>query len=203
MDRNGRNPLESWIEAEVSACPGRSILVDGFNVLHAAILRGRRGRDWWSAETREPLLERVTSWPEPADVVWVVFDGAESSWVVRLGDRRRAEPTVHVVFARSADDWIVRRARRAPDPARLVVVSADREVTGRARSAGCEILAPRTFVARCGPADRVTGAATAPPTRVGDDQAPGSIDGGPADPGTAGGPATDPSPPRPSPKADS
>lgn len=202
MDRNGRNPLEPWIEAEVSACPGRSILVDGFNVLHAAILRGRRGRDWWSAETREPLLERVTTWPESADAVWVVFDGAESSWVVRLGERRGAEPTVHVVFARSADDWIVRRARRAPDPGRMVVVSADREVTGRARSAGCEILPPRAFVARCGRAEPSAGTAVTRATASAADQ-DSATGGPPAAPRPADGPAADPAPPRPSPKTDS
>lgn len=206
MERNGKQPLEPWIEDELAACSGRSIFVDGFNVLHAAILRGRRGRDWWSAETREPLLERVSGWPEPADAVWVVFDGAESSWAVRLGPRSRPRkgPPVHVVFARSADDWIVRRARRAPDPARVVVVSADREVTGRARSAGCEVLAPRTFVARC----EASGDGTS--TAVAADAPPQTSEPTGVDPPRAGGaPApAGPSPdvrlpPRPSPRADS
>jgi catechol 2,3-dioxygenase-like lactoylglutathione lyase family enzyme len=171
MSSSERHLLEPWIEEELAACRGRTILVDGFNVLHAAILVGRRGRDWWSAENREPLLERVEGWPEVDDVVWVVFDGAGPQWSVRIGPgrgeageagdpARAAEragpaaadprgPRVHVFFAASADDWIVRRARRAPAPDRLVVVSADREVAGRARSAGCEILPPRAFVSRC------------------------------------------------------
>lgn len=171
MSPSEQKRLEPWIDAEFEACRGRTILVDGFNVLHAAILVGRRGRDWWSAENREPLLERVEGWPDADDVVWVVFDGAGPQWSVRLGRSERSQrpgglesapvsngadaasepraPRVHVYFAASADDFIVRRARRAAAPDRLVVVSADREVAGRARSAGCEVLPPRAFVARC------------------------------------------------------
>lgn len=218
--RDDRNLLEPWIEDALAGCTGRSILVDGFNVLHAAILRGRRGRDWWSAETREPLLERVSGWPEPADLVWVVFDGAESSWAVRLtpkpdagsesGARSGSGPRVHVVFARSADDWIVRRARRAPDPTRLVVVSADREVTGRARSAGCEVLGPRAFVARCEPgAAPIPAEAQHEALRDVGSQSPASERGAaPGAPSPAGELPAEPLPPRrfappPSPKADS
>jgi predicted RNA-binding protein with PIN domain len=61
-------------------------------------------------------------------------------------------PVVHSVFAESADDWIVRRARRANHPERTVVVTSDRQVAGRARSAGCEIWSPRSFISRCPPA---------------------------------------------------
>lgn len=60
-----------------------------------------------------------------------------------------ARPIVHSVYVESADDWIVRRARRAPDPDRTIVVSADRQVTGRARSAGCEVWSPWSFMSRC------------------------------------------------------
>ncbi|MBW2425929.1 MAG: NYN domain-containing protein, partial [Deltaproteobacteria bacterium] len=63
--------------------------------------------------------------------------------------RTQTGPTVHVVFVESADDWIVRRARRAEEPSRYVVVSADRKVAGRSRSAGCEIMTPWAFIARC------------------------------------------------------
>jgi rRNA-processing protein FCF1 len=60
-----------------------------------------------------------------------------------------ARPIVHSVYVESADDWIVRRARRAPDPERTIIVSADRQVTGRARSAGCEVWSPWSFMSRC------------------------------------------------------
>lgn len=64
-------------------------------------------------------------------------------------DTSAARPIVHSVYVESADDWIVRRARRAPDPDRTIVVSADRQVAGRARSAGCEVWSPWSFMSRC------------------------------------------------------
>ena len=64
-------------------------------------------------------------------------------------DPAAARPIVHSVYVESADDWIVRRARRAPDPERTIIVSADRQVTGRARSAGCEVWSPWSFMSRC------------------------------------------------------
>lgn len=166
MGRVDERELEPWIEAEIETCGGRTVYVDGFNVLHAAILTGRRGSDWWSAPIRERLLARVTGWPDLADGLWVVFDGAGPGWSMRIAGPRGAagpEPRVHVVFAASADDWIVRRARRATDPTRVVVVSADRQVAGRARSAGCEVLAPRAFASRCGPAPEATADVSARP----------------------------------------
>jgi hypothetical protein len=139
-----------------SAKPGRRlILVDGFNVLHAVLLGKDRDAGWWRRVHRERLLERVTHWRGGADAIWVAFDGsrpAMSVWAEPVtissgGDS--PEPTVHSLFVESADDWIVRRARRAEYPERMIVVSADRKVAGRARSAGCEILTPWAFMARC------------------------------------------------------
>ena len=60
-------------------------------------------------------------------------------------------PTIHSLFVESADDWIVRRARRTSQPERVVVVSADRKVAGRARSAGCEVWTPWHFMGLCTP----------------------------------------------------
>lgn len=152
-----------------SVTPRRTILVDGFNVLHAVLL-GKERAGWWRRALRERLLERVRAWDGGADEIWVAFDGsrpAESVWAEPVarssdpdgdGDRGRHGPIVHQLFVESADDWIVRRARRAERPERILVVSADRKVAGRARSAGCEVLAPWAFIARC-PTDRMVGAA--------------------------------------------
>lgn len=141
-----------------SASPTRTILVDGFNVLHAVLL-GKERAGWWRQALRERLLERVRAWDGGPDEIWVAFDGsrpAESVWaepVARSSDRNagsdRHGPIVHQLFVESADDWIVRRARRAERPDRVLVVSADRKVAGRARSAGCEVLTPRAFMTRC------------------------------------------------------
>lgn len=136
---------------------GRTILVDGFNVLHAVLLGEDRAGAWWRSELRARLLDRVSAWRSNGDEIWVAFDGARpatSVWAEPVampnGDPgTQTGPTVHVVFVESADDWIVRRARRAEEPGRLVVVSADRKVAGRSRSAGCEIMTPWAFIARC------------------------------------------------------
>lgn len=159
MSRTGASPLDPWIEAEFAASTRRTVLVDGFNVLHSALLAGERDSIWWGRAAREKLLARVCAWPESGDEIWVAFDGTQPAWSVVAIPAARADrgaspaggraPIVHSLFVESADDWIVRRARRAAEPARTVVVSADRKVAGRARSAGCEIWSPLAFVANC------------------------------------------------------
>jgi len=123
-------------------------LVDGFNVLHAGILRGRERAGWWRAEMQARVVRQAAEL-EPRDVeVWVVFDAARP-------DSERcqapAEPTrVRVVHTPSADDWLVRRVRSDPEPGRLAVVTGDRQVVDRCRHAGGRVVAPRVFLTRCG-----------------------------------------------------
>ncbi len=152
---------------------GRVILVDGFNVLHAVLLEADRASGWWRRAVRERLLRLAADWPDREDEIWVAFDGAQPSWSVwaepvaqvvpvpsgtpaRTGNQTvapgSARPLVHNVHVESADDWIVRRARRARrfDRAeQTVIVTADRQVAGRGRSAGCEIWTPWSFVSKC------------------------------------------------------
>jgi YacP-like NYN domain len=161
MTQVGRSPLDPWIDAVIGseiegddeASDRRTLLVDGFNVLHTVLLAGERDSIWWGRDAREKLLARICAWPDPRDEIWVAFDGSQPAWSVLAVPAGRAAggrgPTVHSIFVESADDWIVRRARRAPPPARALVVSADRKVAGRARSAGCEVWTPWAFVARC------------------------------------------------------
>jgi hypothetical protein len=133
----------------------RVILVDAFNVLHAVLLGKEREHGWWRRVERERLLRRVSRWQNGPDEIWVAFDGAQPAWsvwaepVVRPLTSAERGPTVHSVFVESADDWIVRRARRTRQPDQMVVVSADRKVAGRARSAGCEVWTPWAFISRC------------------------------------------------------
>ena len=193
-ESRGRIEPGESIESQFATMP-RTILVDGFNVLHAVLLGKDRADGWWRRKHRERLLERLCEWRGGPDQIWVAFDGtrpAESVWAEPVativppptfcsstdspadsptesqaegqmesqngGQAARAMlgapqgPTIHTVFVESADDWIVRRARKAEDPRRVIVVSADRKVAGRARSAGCEILTPWTFMGGCGPA---------------------------------------------------
>jgi rRNA-processing protein FCF1 len=56
---------------------------------------------------------------------------------------------VQVVFAPSADDWLLREVRSAENPSRVVVVTADRSLGDRARHAGASVVSPRDFLARC------------------------------------------------------
>ncbi len=84
-------------------------LVDGFNVLHAGVLRGRDRADWWKAPRRQQLLERVERFDDPAVRIDVVFDGPDDT----PGDS--ADGRVRSVFAASADDWLLARLREEPD----------------------------------------------------------------------------------------
>jgi predicted RNA-binding protein with PIN domain len=122
-------------------------LIDGYNVLHAGVLRGRDRQGWWKAETQERLVALAESFDDPSAELWVVFDASEKR------SQRCAEPRsarVHVVFTASADDWLVKRVRSDPAPERLVVVTADRQVAGRARHRGASVVSPLAFLARCG-----------------------------------------------------
>jgi predicted RNA-binding protein with PIN domain len=134
------------------APPARLWLVDGFNVLHAGVLVGRDRAEWWNEARREQLLAIVERFePEREDAeVWVVFDGPSAAEeLAREGSR------VRVAFARSADEWLVKRVRAAGGSA--CVVTSDRQLADRARRRGAEVLSPRRFLARCGhvPARRV------------------------------------------------
>ena len=178
MDRPGAAELEAMIDAEFaradsdtaetaekqistgtlsieSAAETRVILVDAFNVLHAVLLGRERDHGWWRREERERLLRRIRGWKNGPDEIWVAFDGAQPAWsvwaepILRPITVASRGPIVHSVYVESADDWIVRRARRSARPQQLIVVSADRKVSGRARSAGCEIWTPWAFISQC------------------------------------------------------
>jgi len=118
-------------------------LIDGFNVLHAGLLGGRDRSKWWTEAKRRELLDRVERFENIEAELWIVFDG-----------RRQAQESAEAVrprcvFAPSADTWLVERVREAADPTELAVVTADRQVAGRVRSRGVQVVSPRDFLARC------------------------------------------------------
>lgn len=129
-ERPGEAPRQRW-------------LVDGFNVLHVAILQGRSRGAWWRGEGRRQLLERAGRFAEPDAEVWVVFDGPRAP-----ADAPEGRP--RVVFAPSADAWLLREVGAAPEPGRLTVVTADRSLADRARHRGAQVVSPREFLERCG-----------------------------------------------------
>ena len=146
-------PSVTGPESAGTLAPGATWLIDGYNVLHAVLLGGqdRKSRDWWGPGARRLLLERIRRFEdlgplgedEPTQaVVWVVFDG-ERPTPASTGVNPQ------VVFAPSADHWIVNRVRRSTAPGALWVVSADHQLAGRCRHAGAGVMSPRDFMARC------------------------------------------------------
>jgi predicted RNA-binding protein with PIN domain len=119
-------------------------LVDGFNVLHAGVLRGNDRSGWWREEMRARLLERVAAFEDAAAELWVVFDGPGPG-----AEQEIASLRPRVVFAPSADDWLLAAVREATDPAAIVVVTADRQLADRARHRGAQVVSPRAFLSRC------------------------------------------------------
>jgi len=129
--------------ASPMACGEPTIwLVDGYNVLHAAVLGGQDRSEWWTESRRRELLERVSGFDADAEI-WIVFDGPDDPGGADALHGPRC------VFAASADDWLVDRVRKAEDPSEIAVVTADRKVAGRARGRGARIVSPRDFLARC------------------------------------------------------
>jgi hypothetical protein len=154
-ERNRAAEIEAMIDAEIARTEARVILVDGFNVLHSVLLGKDRESGWWRRDARERLLRRVSRWRSGPDEIWVAFDGTDPAWSVWAEPiafpipSELGSPIIHSVYVESADDWIVRRARRATDPSQTIVVSGDRKVAGRGRSAGCEIWTPWGFMTHC------------------------------------------------------
>jgi predicted RNA-binding protein with PIN domain len=119
-------------------------LVDGFNALHVALLAGRDRSRWWTRDVREALLARVRGFDDPSAEVWVVFDGPHPA------PEAPADATggLRVAFARSADEWLLRRVREAA-PGAVAVVTADRPLADKARARGARVVSPHAFLARC------------------------------------------------------
>lgn len=126
----------------------RTWLVDGFNVLNVALLRGESRHGFWRAEARGRLLELAEALagargpPHPAAEVVVVFDGPRPAASEEQGAAR-------LVFAASADAWLLRAVREAPDPSEVAVVTADRKLADRARHRGARVVEPGLFLERC------------------------------------------------------
>ena len=118
-------------------------LIDGFNVVQVGLLGGRERERWWSAPRRDELLSQAASFEPRNATLWVVFDGDRPR--PEAGSRGR----LRVVFAPSADEWLVARVRGADDPARLVVVTADRRLAARVRHLGARVASPAEFLSHC------------------------------------------------------
>ncbi len=115
-------------------------LVDGNNVM------GSRPDGWWRdrADAMQRLVNQLDDLAAAAggDIA-VVFDGRE---------RGLQAVRVHVAFAEHADDAIADRAGPG-----VVVVTSDRELAGRARERGAEVVGARSLLERLDPEHRPPG----------------------------------------------
>ena len=162
-----KNNPEGAQEPEPPALPSARLwLVDGYNALHTRVFRaepeedevgreagaeaGGETRDdvssWWRGSMRERLVTLAGGFPDPDAEIWIVFDGPRPADRTQRADR----PCIHVEFAPSADEWIVKRVRSAPDPTRIAVVTRDRKVADRCRHRGAQVVWPLAFLEQCG-----------------------------------------------------
>lgn len=118
-------------------------LVDGFNLLHAVVIRGRDRKRWWSADHQERVIRLVERFPCEA---WVVFDAAKPD-----SERYSGSTTVPVYFEASADDCLVEMAKRLEPDKQVHLVSADRALQDRARRYGAIRCSPWAFSEACTP----------------------------------------------------
>jgi hypothetical protein len=124
-------------------------LVDGFNVLHAGVLRGRDRAQWWTEPRREQLVALAERFDDPDAEIWIVFDGSGPDGSGPQAPAGAPTGRVRRIFAPSADDWLLAKVRSSAEPACLAVVTADRAVAGRARHRGAQVVSPRGFLSRC------------------------------------------------------
>lgn len=149
---------QSPLGTKPMATSGPLILIDGFNLLHAVVLRGGERKQWWSLENQQRVVELVSRFERP-DSCWIIFDAARpnssqlQSASSLVGGSAKAAP--QVLYAPSADDRIVEIAARHSGED-VVVVSADRALQDRARNHGSARLSPWMFAEQCSgrPTDR-------------------------------------------------
>lgn len=114
-------------------------LIDGFNVLHACILKGRDRQAWWRAESQALVARWLETFAQHHQVV-IVFDAARP-------DSERCESagfSATLRFAPDADAAIVESVRTAGGE-RVCVVTADRSLTDRCKALGARTLRPWAF----------------------------------------------------------
>jgi len=115
-------------------------LVDGFNLLHAAVLTGRSRAEWRGAEAQRRVVELAEKFGQ-GEVV-VVFDE-------RGSERAARTERVDVRFAPDADEYIVSECAALGSVRSIVVVSADRALCDRAANRGASRLSPWKFAEQC------------------------------------------------------
>jgi predicted RNA-binding protein with PIN domain len=119
-------------------------LVDASNVI------GSRPDGWWRDRdgAAERLIDALREFAGGEDEVVVVLDAGPAGWAGRTG---AFEVAIAPRRGRdAADDEIARRLAADSDPASIRVVTSDRELAARARSAGAEVVGAGEFRRRLG-----------------------------------------------------
>lgn len=123
------------------------ILLDGFNFLHAVVLKGQGRAEWWSPAMQARVIDWLERHPgsEPAEL-WVVFDqrGSGAPALVAPAANPRWPRVLH---APDADACILEHAEALAPAREVIVVSADRSLCDRARRHGARRLSPWKFAA--------------------------------------------------------
>lgn len=114
--------------------------IDGFNVLHR-MPEVKTLLDTDLEEARNRLLRKIAPSVKPAGERWIViFDGTRVT-------RYMAPGHIEVVFAESADAWILSRLNHHPNPRSVTIVTGDEKDIGRpARDLGARIQSSRSFL---------------------------------------------------------
>ncbi len=129
---------------------GSVLIIDGFNVLHAVVLVGRDRAGWWQPVAQHRLVRRVEQLDVSYSSMWIVFDRRPSTDEIRE-DVTSDDPRIRVVYAPSADDWIVAEVERLSPQHTVTVVTADRPLRERVRRVGGTILSPSAVFTRLNP----------------------------------------------------
>ena len=120
-------------------------LLDGFNFLHAVVLKGQGRAEWWSPAMQARVIDWLERHPalEPAEL-WVVFDQRGSGPPAPPAPNQSSPRVLH---APDADACILAHAEALAVAREVIVVSADRSLCDRARRHGARRLSPWKFAA--------------------------------------------------------
>jgi hypothetical protein len=127
------------------------LIVDGYNVMHALPL----GSEWPGRtfqDRRHHVLDRLSAYVagRPHRVT-VVFDGARGGDEMGGADRRGAIEVLYSPRGTEADELILRMLESAPRPEAILLVTSDKSLVGRARSAGASTARADELVRRLSP----------------------------------------------------
>jgi predicted RNA-binding protein with PIN domain len=131
-------------------------LIDGYNVMYAAGLMGKRfGHDGLRRARTRFLNDLHTKLgPVEAHLTTVVFDASKVPDGLPAESRHKGISLVFAIDQPTADERIDELIRSHPDPKRLTVISSDNQVRASARRRGAISITVDDFLMRLGQADR-------------------------------------------------